>query len=231
VLGPISHYTLMQRAAETIKRFILAENLLPGAQLPGERELSETLIVSRNIIREALSALVAEGILARYPGKGTFVRDFDRQRAAESVNAASPTSAAPANAIFEARVALELGALEFIVRRITGEELEKLAAVIDRHELKRQQKKSGVKEDIDFHLVLLQSAKNPVLMDTMPLVTQAFRDTLAAHPGSVARTEEAVIAEHRSILDALRRHDALGARRCMWVHLMEDPRALCQKEG
>ncbi|MBI3942999.1 MAG: winged helix-turn-helix transcriptional regulator [Chloroflexi bacterium] len=48
--------SLTAQAANTIKRFILLEQLSPNSQLPSKRELSETLAVSRNVVREALRA-------------------------------------------------------------------------------------------------------------------------------------------------------------------------------
>jgi DNA-binding FadR family transcriptional regulator len=61
LLKAVSRDTLTRQAADTLKRFILSEDLASGTKLPSERELSEALAVSRNIVREALSGLAAEG--------------------------------------------------------------------------------------------------------------------------------------------------------------------------
>ncbi|RKW71143.1 GntR family transcriptional regulator [Galactobacter caseinivorans] len=45
----------------------------PGDPFPSERELAEELQVSRGTLRQATDALVAEGVLERVPGLGTFV--------------------------------------------------------------------------------------------------------------------------------------------------------------
>src|SRR5262245_66091019 len=82
VLEPLSRDTLTKQATETLRRFILTEDLMPDEQLPSERELSESLSVSRNIVREALSVLVAEGLIVKQPGRGIFVTDFDRAKVA-----------------------------------------------------------------------------------------------------------------------------------------------------
>ena len=46
---------------------------IPGSQMPGERDLMETLPVSLGTIQKAMNALVEQGVVLRHPGKGTFV--------------------------------------------------------------------------------------------------------------------------------------------------------------
>lgn len=45
----------------------------PGAPAPSERELVDRFGVARMTVRQALDALVVEGVLERFPGRGTFV--------------------------------------------------------------------------------------------------------------------------------------------------------------
>ena len=45
----------------------------PGTTAPSERELVQQFGVARMTVRQALDALVAEGMLERVPGRGTFV--------------------------------------------------------------------------------------------------------------------------------------------------------------
>src|SRR3712207_1575716 len=47
--------------------------LSPGQRAPSEREIAETLGISRMTARAAMSNLVADGYLYSVPGKGTFV--------------------------------------------------------------------------------------------------------------------------------------------------------------
>src|SRR5689334_18796077 len=63
-----------------IREGIMDGTLRPGTQIPTELELANDYQVSRGTIRQALLALVNEGLLERVRGRGTFVR-------------ASPTSA------------------------------------------------------------------------------------------------------------------------------------------
>src|SRR3954462_8069139 len=47
----------------------------PGTPAPSERELVQLFGVARMTVRQALDALVAEGLLERIPGRGTFVAE------------------------------------------------------------------------------------------------------------------------------------------------------------
>jgi len=49
--------------------------LPPGSPIPSERDLAEHFGVARMTVRQALDALVAEGLLERIQGRGTFVAE------------------------------------------------------------------------------------------------------------------------------------------------------------
>ncbi|MCF0229960.1 MAG: GntR family transcriptional regulator [Parasporobacterium sp.] len=61
--------------------FRIEEGVYPvGEMIPTERELMESFNVSRITIRRALTELETEGYIYRLQGKGTFVKDEDRQQ-------------------------------------------------------------------------------------------------------------------------------------------------------
>src|ERR1043165_2858587 len=51
----------------------LVTGAAPGSPAPSERELVAPFGVARMTVRQAMDALVVEGLLERIPGKGTFV--------------------------------------------------------------------------------------------------------------------------------------------------------------
>ena len=70
---------LYQQLREHVLRMIRSGQLEPGGALPAERTLAEMLGVSRLTVRKALDSLVAEGVLLRRQGSGTFVaRRFEQ---------------------------------------------------------------------------------------------------------------------------------------------------------
>lgn len=52
---------------------IQAETLSPGEKLITEKEISDALNISRTTVRQAMDQLVAEGLLIRHRGRGSFV--------------------------------------------------------------------------------------------------------------------------------------------------------------
>ena len=65
---------LSEQTADRLYELIVDEGRYPlGSKLPNENELSQALEVSRTTLREAISFLVAQGVLEIRRGKGTFV--------------------------------------------------------------------------------------------------------------------------------------------------------------
>lgn len=64
---------LYRRLQDALRRAIEGSALGPQDALPAERELASELSVSRITLRKALDGLVADGLLTRKQGAGTFV--------------------------------------------------------------------------------------------------------------------------------------------------------------
>lgn len=67
------------RAEAAIEALIVERKLLPGARLPSERALADTLGVSRNILREAMNRLVSRGRIIIRPRAGAILAEPSAQ--------------------------------------------------------------------------------------------------------------------------------------------------------
>lgn len=219
MLKPLSRDTLTKQATDTLRRFILIEDLPAGAQLPSERELSDILSVSRNIVREALSVLVAEGLIVKKAGRGIFVTDFDRSVVAPQVAVTVDYDGRNLKELAEARAAVELGAVDLMARRIRDEQIQQLEAINQSMANNMRKNRSTVREDIEFHNVLLQSTHNAVLTELLPLFIEYFRIMVLHRPDSILRNPERVVVEHQQIIDALRSRDPVAVRQALVDHL------------
>ena len=72
---------LPDEIAQELSRRILGKQLHAGDRLPSERDLCEQFSVSRPVIREALSRLKSEGLVAIKRGVGVFVTERDPREA------------------------------------------------------------------------------------------------------------------------------------------------------
>jgi GntR family transcriptional regulator len=66
------HDAAYMQLAQELRNAILRHDYPDGAQLPTEAELAERHRVSRQTVRRAFQDLVAEGMVYRVPGRGTF---------------------------------------------------------------------------------------------------------------------------------------------------------------
>jgi GntR family transcriptional regulator of arabinose operon len=67
--------TLYAQLVTYFREQILDGRLPPGSRLPTEQALTQEHQISRNTVRQAMSALVHEGLLERVQGRGTFVSE------------------------------------------------------------------------------------------------------------------------------------------------------------
>lgn len=79
---------LYQQIQDYIRHVIASENMQPGDRIPTEKELMDQFHVSKITVANALTGLANEKLIARVPGKGSFV--------AEEVNVQPATSTASA---------------------------------------------------------------------------------------------------------------------------------------
>ncbi len=72
-LDEAANLPLYQQLQRGLRVAIEAKLLAPDDALPAERDLAEEFAVSRITVRKAIDGLVAEGLLTRKQGSGTFV--------------------------------------------------------------------------------------------------------------------------------------------------------------
>lgn len=73
-VNPDSSIPLYYQIETDLRRLISSGQLAPGSTLPPELELCQAYGVGRHTMRVALSRLAADDLIARYAGRGTFVK-------------------------------------------------------------------------------------------------------------------------------------------------------------
>ena len=197
VVRPVA--TLRQQVIDGLRSCISDLTFKPGDRLI-ERELCEMLGVSRTLVREALSQLVAEGIVQIIPHKGPIV---------------SVMTADEARGLYEVRAVLEALAGRQFTERATVDQrvelkqaLEKLAAMRDMQG--QEGTMSFLKQKAQFYDVMLEGANNPVLTEMLRLVhtrVMMLRATTLSQEGRLPQSYD----EIATIVDAVMRNDADAA--------------------
>ncbi|MFC4626065.1 FadR/GntR family transcriptional regulator [Daeguia caeni] len=203
----LSKKTLAETAMQAIRAEIAAGRWPVGSRLPNETVLSGELGVSRSTLREAVRALVAQGILETRQGAGTFVRALSDDRAQlDRLRHASLRDRFEIRALLEAEAA-RLAALRagpdavMEMRRLLHERGERMGA------------KDGdfLARDFAFHQCVVAASGNKVLMEIYNFFSTSVREAIEATFDS--DLPEPDLAAHTAIVDAIAAHDAEGAAR------------------
>ena len=190
--------------AVRITEAILAKQLAPGTRL-GEQQLADLFSVSRTQVREALTRLMARGIVTVSARRGWFVIEPTAEQAREA---------------FEARRVIELGLLrQARVRPISTQAIGQLRDHIAREEAAIAGADVGARSYLlgDFHVCLCECLGNSLLSETLRDLTA--RTTLTAMLHQSSEQAEDSCSEHVLIVEALERGDLEQAEQLMHTHL------------
>lgn len=212
--------SLADRVYSDILARIVKGEFAEGQKLLTEQALAERFAASRPTIREALSRLRADGIIATRQGSGTRVV---RRPDPDVLRFAPLETISDIQRCYEFRIVTESGAAALAATMADEADLtnierrfRQLDTVITEHTL-------GVQEDFDFHLAVAQASKNPFFVSVIASMrTQVVFSMNLMRNLSLLKTMERrklVQTEHEVIVQALRRHDAPGAAAAMRTHL------------
>ena len=210
---------LSEQTADRLYEMIADEHrYLPGSKLPNENELSEELQVSRTTLREAISFLVAQGVLEIRRGKGTFVAAQRPTAGLDLTALAGMRSRGRARDLFEMRLIFEPATAALACQRATDEELEQIRKKAEKVELEARIGGDWPLADQEFHLAIMRASHNEYMRRLYPIINGAVNEILQISHNRQSMQETA-LADNRMILDFLLRRDEAGARYAMSIHM------------
>jgi DNA-binding GntR family transcriptional regulator len=180
-----------------LRAAILANTLTPGTRLMPQ-QLAEQLGVSTMPVRQALMRLEAERLAIRMSNGALLV---------------APLSVKEVEEIYALRVVLEGMAARLAAPRLGQRELDTLARLVDRMEggVARGKIEELVDSNREFHFFIYRAANHERMFDVLKNlwdVSSRYRSMFYRQPG----VPEQTLKEHRGILAALQRNDAVGAK-------------------
>ena len=212
--------TLPQRVVSVLLRDIETGTLPPGARLPTEQQLSAKLGVSRNVVREAIAQLRADGLVEARQGIGAFVL-APEQRAVIRIDRETLKEAGNIERLFELRSILETEAAALAAVRRTAQQLSAIKAHLDRMSGEEKWEDGSIDADLAFHREIALSTGNGYIHSFISFVCEQIRQTiyLARQTNPLHDLVRVNVAEHVRIYEALKAGHPDNAAEAMRLHI------------
>ena len=210
---------LSERTADRLYELIMEERqFAPGSKLPNENELSESLHVSRTTLREAISFLVAQGVLEIRRGKGTFVVQDLPDSGVDLTALSSLRSRVRARDLFEMRLIFEPATVALACQRGTDEELAQIRQKAERMERIAKAGGDWALADQEFHMAIIKASHNEYMRRLYPIINSAVNEIMQLSQNR-QHMQNVAISDNQQILYFLMRRDEAGARHAMSIHM------------
>ncbi|MDY0287893.1 MAG: FadR/GntR family transcriptional regulator [Sphaerochaeta sp.] len=188
---------------DELRLYIVKNNLKPGDKIPTEMEMSQTLGVSRNVLREAIKTLEILGVVSSKPGVGMVV------------NAFSPSSLSTCmflnliedkGNLFrqsqEVRKVLEIGFAKQCFDSMTDEQLVRMKECVKAME-SFEEYEDFYDSDAYFHQCMYENLDNKMLIAYLDSAWECDR----SFRGKMIDDKALRIKKHRDIYTALYNRD------------------------
>lgn len=182
---------LSDRVANDIIETIVAQRLQPGDALPPERELGEQFGVSRTVVREAVRALEARGLVDVRVGSRIKVAAVDPRTVCDAIWQFARTARLNAASIAALSESLDAIAAGMAARHATADDLEAIDQAVER-------------DDAGFRRAVMSASHNELLI----MLAEAIGRLSDTAPRAAPRGD-------RAVADAIARRDPDAAELAM----------------
>jgi GntR family transcriptional regulator, transcriptional repressor for pyruvate dehydrogenase complex len=199
---------------------ITSGKIKPGSQLPTEQELIAATGVSRTVVREAVAALRADGLVVTRQGVGAFVPENARPPLRIEFDPLSPLRAVLD--VMELRTGIEIEAAGLAAERASPTQVRKVTECLDAITAAIKRGEDAIREDFALHCSIADATGNPQFRRFLEHLGRFIipRQTIRGGPGMPRRTySETFQREHRDIVQAIRAGAVAQARAAMRRHL------------
>jgi DNA-binding FadR family transcriptional regulator len=211
--------TVRDQVADKLSYMIQSGLLQPGDDLPSERELSETLKVSRESVRGAIAVLADRGMVEVSQGARTRIVGTAGMTLVDSVRSMSALKSHPPSAVNEAREHVEAQVVRLAAARISEADLRHMRSLVTAQKQMLNDPVAFQISDREFHSTMYAACGNPLLTDFVSdLYDYAldFRRQALQRPGTIAQS----VQDHERIVEALSTRQAQQAEQALAAHLV-----------
>jgi GntR family transcriptional repressor for pyruvate dehydrogenase complex len=226
---------LTERVASLLRDEITGGQFQPGDVLAPEQVIAERLGVSRTVVREAVSRLKVDGMVASKQGRGLTVLT-NRKSSVLRLPAMAAKDAEEVLSMVELRLGFDIEAAAFAAqRRDAGDLAAMRAALADMDAaLRHGDVAAGTEADFRFHRAIAQAAHNPNYLTFFDFLGELYQRNLLVSRGSSARSAgraEQAEQEHEAIFAAIEAGDAHAARLAVRRHVENTGERMRSRSG
>lgn len=224
VFHPVPARATADDVARQIELLVLEGVLHPGDRLPGERELSGLLDVSRPVLRDALKALETRHLVESRHGGGTFVAAIEGSVFAAPVLDLIARSEKAGGDYLEFRREIEATAAAMAAERATEADrtlLSRLFATMEEAHAGADLRREAAL-DVEFHQAVGEATHNIVMIHVLRACYRLLAEGVLENRALLydrAGSRDALLAQHRAIKDAILAGDAPAARLASIAHI------------
>jgi GntR family transcriptional regulator, transcriptional repressor for pyruvate dehydrogenase complex len=214
-----------------VRDLIAKGDLRPGDRLPAERDLSTRLSVSRPTIRAGLRALAAMGVVKSRHGSGTYIPAGPPTLGSEPLRFLAALHGLSREEMYEARRVLEVSAAGLAAKRASAEHVAGIAEEVASLFASIDDPQEFLVHDIRFHRAVAAASGNQIVASLVEMVSALYyeqrRETAAR---ATDRNLRDAADLHRSIYQAIRKHDIEQAQTLMSRHLLHSAAYQAQED-
>ena len=221
---PRPKISLTEQLANDLRERIVAGEYKPGDKLPTEQKLAAEHGVSRTVVREAVAALRADGMIEARQGAGVFVLSREEAGSRPRLWDERAQTISSIIEILELRAAVEIEAAGLAAQRCSPAQE---ARIVETYHAMAKQLEEGVSTeqgDFEFHTAIALATNNRQFKEFLDFLGRQtiprsrHRDKDESREAVLAR-ETRLLGEHEAILRAICARDPDAARDAMRQHL------------
>lgn len=217
-IGIIDRSSLVDKVELNLIEFFIKKQLKPGDALPKEIELSDSLNVSRTVIREALLRLRLMGLIDSKKKRGAILTSPDLVSILERSMNPKILADSTLKEIFEMRLALEVGMADFIMERVTKQDIEELKEIVDAEPQSAEKHIFKIEHEIKFHGKLYEITGNDTMKKFQKLLLPVFDYVHTSGILSKPASDKKFVS-HKGLVDIIEHGSAEMLRNGMRNHL------------
>ena len=210
--------SLVDKVEASLVQLLQEQKFKVGDVIPKEIELSQSLGVSRTVIREALTRLRIMGLIESKKKKGSVITSPDLFGMMSKSMNPHILDQETLKEIFEIRLVLEIGMADLIFHRIKKEDIEELKQIVSNEPPATQYHLFNIEHEIAFHGKLYEITGNSTLKKFQKMLLPVFD---YVHNSGLLKLQPLLkmFVSHKGLVDILEDGNPEQFRNAMRNHL------------